>query len=146
MVKSATDDETRTAPLKPPPFKIIGMGSIPTADNDFLAWREQHCPRLATRDTMLVYVRDLNGQNKIRFEQEMEQWKTYLRSMLPPHQRKNLEDLMASRDELKASVSEQKALKETLMQAIVLTPQNTTQNILSLQIIPNTQNIPPLSE
>jgi hypothetical protein len=70
-----------------------------------------------------------------------------MRSKLPPHQRKHLEDLMASRDELKASVSEQKALNETLMetmveQAIVLTPQN----IFSLQITPNTQNIPPLSE
>ncbi len=53
---------------------------------------------------------------------------------------------MASRDELKASVSEQKALNETLMQAIVLTPQNTPQNILSLQIVPNSQNISPLSE
>jgi hypothetical protein len=131
MVKSATDDETRTAPLKPSPFKIIGMGSIPISDKDFLAWREQHCPRLATRDAMLMYMRDLNGQNKIRFEQEMEQWKRmYMRAKLSPEQRKELEDLTASRDELKAAVSEQKALYETLGQTIVLTP----------------QNIPPLSE
>jgi hypothetical protein len=156
MVKSATDDETGTAPdlrptRKPVRSKIIAVGSIPASDSDFLAWQGVHCPRLGTRDAMLLYVKDLNGQNKIRFEQEMEQWKTYMRSRLPPHQRKHLEDLMANRDELTASVSElkalsetlgqtiilathniseQKALNETLSQTIILTPQNTSQDIL----------------
>jgi hypothetical protein len=53
---------------------------------------------------------------------------------------------MANRDELKVAVSEQKALNETLGQTIVLTPQNTSQNILFLQVAPNPQNIPPPSE
>ncbi len=99
MVKSATDDETETgtAPPKPAPIKITAVGSIPATDNDFLAWQGEHCPRLGTRDAMLMYVRYLNSQNKIRFEQEMEQWKTHMRSKLPPHQRKHLEDLMANR-------------------------------------------------
>ncbi len=35
---------------------------------------------------------------------------------------------------------------ETLSQTIALTPLNTTQNVLSLQIVPNPQNISPLSE
>jgi hypothetical protein len=144
MVDSATVDNTRTVhPLKPVRSKIIAVGSIPSSDSDFLAWQGVHCPRLGTRDAMLLYVKDLNGQNKIRFEQEMEQWKTYMRSKLPPHQRKHLEDLMANRDALQASVTELKAVSETLGQAIVLTPQNTTQNILSLQVVPNPQNIPP---
>jgi hypothetical protein len=151
MVKSATDDETGTAPdlrptRKPVPSKIIVMGSIPTTDPDFLAWREQHFPRLAKRDAMLLHVSDLNGQNKIRLEQEMEQWKAYMRSRLPPHQREHLEDLRANRDKLQVSVSELKAVNESLSQAIVLTPQNTPQNILSLQVMPNPQNIPPPPE
>ncbi len=116
---------------------------------------------------MLMYVRYLNGEDKIRFEQEMKQWKTYMRSRLPPHQREHLEGLMANRDLLNASVTElkaisealrqeiilatediaeYKALNETLSQAIILTPQNTPQNILSLQVEPNSQNIPPPSE
>jgi hypothetical protein len=169
MVKSATDDETGTAPgvrptRKPLPTKVIVMGSIPIADNDFLAWQSVHCPRLGTRDAMLMYVRYLNGEDKIRFEQEMEQWKTYMRSRLPPHQREHLEGLMANKDLLSASVTElkavneilrhqiilatediaeHKALNETLSQTIILTPQNTPQNILSLQVVPNSQNIPP---
>ncbi len=73
MVQSATDDETGTVPPKPAPTKIIAVGSIPAADKDFLAWQGVHCPRLGTRDAMLMYVRYLNGEDKIRFEQEMEQ-------------------------------------------------------------------------
>jgi hypothetical protein len=83
---------------------------------------------------MLMYVRNLNGQNKIRLEQEMEQWKKYMRSKLPTHQREHLEELMANRDKLKTSVSE--------LKAIVLAPQNTPQNIPFLQVVPNPQNIP----
>ncbi len=80
MVKSATDDETGAAPgvqstRKPQPAKAIVMGSILTTDIDFLSWRSVHCPRLNMRDAMLMYVRYLNGEEKIRFEQEMEQWK-----------------------------------------------------------------------
>jgi hypothetical protein len=71
MVKSATDDETGTALPKPLPRKIIAMGSINLTNGDFLAWREQHCPSLAARDAMLMYVRYLNGEEKIRFEQEI---------------------------------------------------------------------------
>ncbi len=104
MVKSATDDEAGTAPgvqptRKPLPTKVIVMGSIPTADHDFLAWQSVHCPRLGTRDAMLMYVRYLNGEDKIRFEQEMEPWKTYMRSRLPPHQREHLEGLMAKQQQ-----------------------------------------------
>jgi hypothetical protein len=95
---------------------------------------------------MLLYVKDLYGQNKIRFDQEMEQWNTYMRSKLPPHQRKHLEDLMANRDALQASVTELKAVSETLGQTIVLTPQNTPQNILSFQVVPNSQNMSPPTE
>ncbi len=43
-------------------------------------------------------------------------------------------------------IAEHKALNETLSQAIILTPQNTPQNILSLQVVPNSQNIPSLPE
>jgi hypothetical protein len=114
-----------------------------------------------------MYVRYLNGEDKICFDQEMEQWKTYMRSRLPPHQREHLENLMTNRDllstsvtELKAvsetlrheiilateDIAEHKALNETLSQAIILTPQNTPQNILSLQVVPNSQNIPSLPE
>jgi len=147
MVDSATVDNTRTVhPLKPVRSKIIAVGSISSSDSDFLVWQGVHCPRLGTRDAMLLYVKDLYGQSKICFDQEMEQWNTYMRSKLPPHQRKHLEDLMANRDALQASVTELKAVSETLGQTIVLTPQNTTQNILSLQIIPNSQNISPLPE
>jgi hypothetical protein len=65
-----------------------------------------------------------------------------------PHTSENIWRISAtaSRDELKAVVSERKALNETLRQAIVLTPQNTPQNILSLQIVPNSQNISPPPE
>ncbi len=147
MVQSATDDKTRTEPA---PIKIIAVGIIPATDKSFLAWQGVHCPRLGTRDAMLMYVRYLNGEDKIRFEQEMEQWKTYMRSRLPPHQREHLESLMANRDMLSASVTELKAVSETLRQEIILVtediaehkalnetlsqaPQNTPQNILSLQ-------------
>jgi hypothetical protein len=41
-----------------------------------------------------------------------------------------------------SKITEQKAENETLRQALVLTPENTAQGILSLQIIPNPQNIP----
>jgi hypothetical protein len=147
MEKSATDDNARTAPLKPRLYKIITMGSIPVTDSDFLSWREQHFPSLATRDAMLLHVRDLNGQNKIRFQQEMEQWKTYMRSRLPPQQKKELEGLMTRNDGLTAWISELNALHGTLlMQAVVLTPQNTSQNILSLQVASTPQNIPPPPE
>jgi hypothetical protein len=146
MVKSATDDNRRTVSIKPLPFKIIGMGSIPATDNDFLAWREEHRPGLGSRDAMVEYVRHINGQSKSLFDEQMEQWKTYMRSMLPSHQRKELEGLRADINERKATISAQKAVIETLGQTIVLTPQNTTQNILSLQIIPNSQNISPLPE
>ncbi len=151
MVKSATDDETGTAPdlrptRKPVPSKIIVMGSIPITDTDFLAWRELHCRRLAKQDAMLLHTRDLNGQNKIRLEQEMEQWKTYMRSRLSPEQKKELEGLRARNDELDDSISEHKALYETRKQAAVLAPQNTPHNILSFQVVPNPQNIPPPPE
>jgi hypothetical protein len=133
MVESATVDSTRTVhPPKPVRSKIIVVGGIPSSDSDFLAWQGVHCPRLGMRDAMLLYVKDLNGQNKIRFDQEMEQWKTYMRSKLPPHERKHLEDLMANRDALQALVTELKAVRETLGQTIILTPLNTPQNILSL--------------
>ena len=78
MVQSATYDKTRTVIPKPAPIKIIAVGSIPAADQNFLAWQGVHCPRFGTRDAMLMYVRYLNGEDKIRFEQEMEQWKTYM--------------------------------------------------------------------
>ena len=146
MVKSATDDNTRTVPLKPLPFKIIGMGSISVTDNDFLAWRDEHRPGLGSRDAMVEYVRHINGQNKDLFDEQMEQWKMYMRSRLPPHQRKELEGLRENVNELKASVSAQKDVLKELGQTIILTPQNTTQNILSLQIIPNSQNISSLPE
>jgi hypothetical protein len=94
---------------------------------------------------MLMYVRRdtsmLNGQNKIRFDQEMEQWKASMRSRLSPEQKKELEGLRVRNDELNASISEHKALHETLIQAVVLTPQNTSQSTLSLQVVPNSQNI-----
>jgi hypothetical protein len=146
MVRSATYDETRTAPLKPAPIKIIAVGSIPATDNDFLAWQGEHCPRLGTRDAMVLYVRYLNSQSKNLFDEQMEQWKTYMRSRLPPEQKKELKGLRARNDELKASISEHKALHETLMKTITLTPQNTPQNILSLQVVPNSQNISPRPE
>ena len=133
MVKSATD-ETGTAPgvqstRKPQPAKVIVMGSISTTDLDFLAWQGVHCPRFATRDAMLMYVRYLNGEDKIRFEQEMEQWKTYMRSRLSPEQRKELEGLKARNDELDAAISEHNALYETRNEDIPLSPQNNSQNI-----------------
>ncbi len=53
---------------------------------------------------------------------------------------------MARNDGLKASISELYDLHGTLMQAVVITPQNTSQNILSLQVVPNPQNIPPPPE
>ena len=134
MVKSATDDETGTAPgvqstHKPQPAKVIVMGSISTTDLDFLAWQGVHCPRVATRDAMLMYVKYLNGEEKIRFEQEMEQWKTYMRSRLSPEQRKELEGLRARNDELDAAISEHDALYETRNEDIPLSPQNNSQNI-----------------
>jgi hypothetical protein len=134
MVKSATDDETGTAPgvrptRKPLPSKVIVMGSIPTADIDFLAWQSAHCPRFGTRDAMLMYVRYLNGEDRIRFEQEMEQWKTYMRSRLSPEQRKELEGLKARNDELDAAISEHKALYEARNEVIALSPQNNSQNV-----------------
>ncbi len=109
MVKSATDDETGTAPdvrpaRKPLAAKVIVMGSISTTDIDFLSWRGVHCPRLGVRDAMLMYVRYLNGEEKIRFEQEMEQWKTYMRSKLSPEQRKELEGLKARNDALSLNI------------------------------------------
>jgi hypothetical protein len=136
MVKSATDDETGTAPgvrptRKPLPTKVIVMGSIPTADVDFLAWQSVHCPRLGTRDAMLLYVRYLNGEDQIRFEQEMEQWKTYMRSRLSPERRKELEGLKARNDKLgaakillDAAISEHKDLCEARKEVIALSPQN----------------------
>jgi hypothetical protein len=105
------------------------MGSINLTNSDFLAWREQHCPSLAARDAMLMYVRYLNGEDKIRFEQEMKQWRAQYRAKLPPHQQYHVEYLTANRNELEVAVSEQKALNETLSQAIVLTPLNNPQNI-----------------
>ncbi len=96
---------------------------------------------------MLKYVRFQNSQDKIRYEQEMERWKTYMRSKLSPEQmRTKVEDLKARNGEMIASISELKALNETLGQTIILTPQNTPQNILSLQVVPNSQNIPSLAE
>jgi hypothetical protein len=75
---------------------------------------------------MLKYVRFQNSQDKIRYEQEMEQWKTHMRSKLSPEQmRKEVEDLKARNGEMIASISELKALNETLGQTIILTPQNT---------------------
>jgi hypothetical protein len=71
MIQSVADDKTGTVPPKPLPRKIIAMGSINLTNSDFLAWREQHCPSLAARDAMLMYMRYLNGEDKIRFEQEM---------------------------------------------------------------------------
>ncbi len=115
-------------------------------NNDFLAWREQHCPSLAARDAMLLYVRYLNSESKVHFDEQMEQWKAYMRSKISPEQKKKLEGLRARNDELNASISELNALHGTLMQAIVLTPQNTSQNILSLQVAPTPQNIPPPPE
>jgi hypothetical protein len=141
MVKSATDDETRTASgvrptRKPLAAKVIVMGSIPTADIDFLAWQSVHCPRLGARDAMLMYVRYLNGEDKIRFEQEMEQWKTYMRSRLSPEHRKELESLKARNDKLGAAhiliesaISEHKDLCEARNEVIALSPQNNSQNI-----------------
>ena len=128
MVKSATDDETGTAPgvqstRKPPPAKVIVMGSISTTDIDFLSWRGVHCPRLSVRDAMLMYVRYLNGEEKIRFEQELEQWKAYMRSTLSPEERKETDDLKARNDKLSA------ALYETRNEDIPLSPQNNSQNI-----------------
>jgi hypothetical protein len=142
MVKSATDDETGTAPgvqstRKPQPAKVIVMGSISTTDLDFLSWRSVHCPRLIVRDAMLMYVRYLNGEEKIRFEQEIEQWRAYMRSRLSPEQGKEMDDLQAHNDKLDA------ALHETMNKDFALTPQNTPQNILSLQVVPISQNIPP---
>ncbi len=55
---------------------------------------------------MLKYVRFQNSQDKIRYEQEMEQWKTYMRSRLSPGQKKELEGLKARNDELDATISE----------------------------------------
>jgi hypothetical protein len=78
---------------------------------------------------MLKYVRFQNSQDKIRYEQEMEQWKTHMRSRLLPEQRKELEGLRARNDELDAAISEHKALYEARNQAIVLCPQNNPQNI-----------------
>jgi hypothetical protein len=86
-------------------------------------------PRLGTRDAMLKYVRFQNSQDKIRYEQEMEQWKTHMRSRLFPEQRKELDGLRARNDELDAAISEHKALYEARNQAIVLSPQNNPQNI-----------------
>ncbi len=57
-----------------------------------------------------------------------------------------MEGLRDRNDELDASISEHKALYETMKQAVVLTPQNTPQNILSLQVVPNSQNISPPPE
>ncbi len=78
---------------------------------------------------MLMYVRYINGEDKIRYEQEMKQWRAQYRAKLPPHQRYHVEYLTANRDELEVAVSEQKALKETLCQDAVLTPLNDSQNI-----------------
>ena len=109
MVKSATDDETRTAPgkqstRKPQPAKVIVMGSISTTDLDFLSWQKVHCPRLILRDAMLMYVKYLNGEEKIRFEQEMEQWRTYARSLLSPDERKEIDDRNAHNAKLSATL------------------------------------------
>jgi hypothetical protein len=92
---------------------------------------------------MLLYVRYLNSEGKNLFDAQMEQWKAYMRSRLPPEQRKELEGLRDRNDELDASISEHKALYETMKQAVVLTPQNTPQNILSLQVVPSSHNISP---
>jgi hypothetical protein len=78
---------------------------------------------------MLMYVRYLNGEDKIRHEQEMEQWKSYMRSRLSPGQKKELDGLRARNDELDASISEHKVLYEARNQAIILSPQNDPQNI-----------------
>jgi hypothetical protein len=120
-------------------------GKHPNHDTAFLAWREQHFPRLAKRDAMLLHIRDLNGQNKIRHEQEMEQWKSYMRSRLLPEQRKELEDLKARNVELDVRISEHKALYEAKTQAIVLSPPNNSQNISSPpeQSSPQIHSAPP---
>jgi hypothetical protein len=129
MVQSAADDKTGTVPPKPLPRKIIAMGSIKLTDSDFIALREQHCPSLVARDAMLMYMRYLNGEDKIRFEQEMKLWREQYRAKLPPHQRYHVEYLTANRDELEVAVSEQEALNEILCQDVVLTPLNDSQNI-----------------
>jgi hypothetical protein len=134
MVQSATDDETGTAHPKPAPSKFIILGSISAKDEDFLAWQGVHCPRSGTQDAMLKYVRFQKSQDKIRYEREMEQWKTYMRSRLSPGQKKELDDLRARNDELDATIAEQKAFYEARNQDIALSPQN------------NPQNIPPPSE
>jgi hypothetical protein len=98
------------------PFKIIGMGSIPVTDNDFLPWREEHrSPGLGPRNVMVEYVRFINGKNKSLFDEQMEEFKTYImRSKLSPVQWKHLEDLRGDINEQKATISAQKALIETL--------------------------------
>ena len=145
MVQSATDDtirtSPRTAPLKPPPFRILGMGSIPVTDKDFLAWREEHRPGLGSRDAMIDYMRHLNGQNKSLHDEQMERWHEGMRAGLSPEKRKELEDLEAGVNELRASTSAKRTMIEELNQTLSLMPQNNTQNILSLHTDPNTQNL-----
>jgi hypothetical protein len=72
---------------------------------------------------MVMYVEHLNSKGKVIYDRQEEAYEAYLQS------------LKQDKQQTKAKAQDQ---------ALILTPQNTTQNIL--QIIPNTQNIPPPSE
>jgi hypothetical protein len=138
----------RAAPPKPAPSKFIILGSISAKDEDFLAWQRVHGPRSKTRDAMLNYVRFQNSQDKIRYDQEMEQWITYMRSKLSPEQKKELEGLKARNAELDTTISEHKALHEAKNQTIVLSPQNNPQIIPppAEQSSPQIHSAPPPTE
>ncbi len=79
-------------------------------------------------------MRHLNFDGKRLYEEQMKQYRAYMPSKLPSEQRKELEGL-------RREIIERKAVNKALSQTLVLTPDNTPQNILSLQTIPNPQNI-----
>jgi hypothetical protein len=107
------------------PFKIVGMGSIPATDNDFLAWREEHRLGIGSRDAMVEYVRHLNRKSKSLFDEQMEEYKTYMRSAMSPEQRKELEGLRTKIAEHKAEI---KTLSQSLFSHLTAPPRTFSPN------------------
>jgi hypothetical protein len=85
MVHSATDKGKGSAPIKPI-RKSWTMGSIPANDKDFLEWRQDQSLMshgLGTRESMVVYLEQINFKSSERYERDMKEHKAQLPEHFP---------------------------------------------------------------
>jgi hypothetical protein len=115
--------------------------SIPATDEGFVYWREEHGLGLGARDAMSAYVQHLNFEGK---DSTMSKWNSIKRTCEQSFPRNSGRKLMVSGWRQMNIKLWTVHLAKPL--SFILHPGNTPQNIFSLQITPNSQNMSSLPE